>query len=230
LPPAPGRSMGLVVCHGFPNGPRGAATVGTTYPDLADRLARDARFVVLTFNFRGTGTSDGDFSVQGWLEDLRVAVADVGARDDVRGVWTAGFGHGATFAMCEAATDPNVRGVAAIASRASLGDWVRDPGGLVAQAREMGMIRTPGYPRDMGEWARQLRLLDAEAAARRLRDRSLLVVHGIDDTEVPVEAARDIADAAAPAAELRLVPGASHELRHDPRAIATLIGWLERQE
>jgi putative redox protein len=229
LPPAPGRAMGLVVCHGFPNGPRGAATVGTTYPDLADRLARDARFVVLTFNFRGTGTSDGDFSVQGWLDDLRAAVADVGARTDVRGVWTAGFGHGATFAMCEAAGDPNVRGVAAIASRASLGDWVRDPSGLVAQAREMGMIRTPGYPRDMGEWGRELRLLDAEAAARQLRDRSFLVVHGVDDTEVPVETARDVADAAAPAAELRLVPGAGHELRHDPRAIATLIGWLERQ-
>jgi putative redox protein len=121
-----------------------------------------------------------------------------------------------------------VRGVAAIALRAGLGDWVRDPGGLLAQAREMGMVRTPGFPRDMGEWSRELRLLDAATAARRLRDRPLLVVHGVDDTEVPVDSARDVADAA-PACELRLVPGAGHELRHDPRAIATLLGWLERQ-
>jgi putative redox protein len=30
-------------------------------------------------------------------------------------------------------------------------------------------------------------------------------------------------------AELRLIPGAGHSLRHDPRAIAVLLGWLDRQ-
>jgi hypothetical protein len=25
------------------------------------------------------------------------------------------------------------------------------------------------------------------------------------------------------------VPGAGHRLRHDPRAIAVLLGWLDRQ-
>src|SRR5215471_7276859 len=117
VPPPPGRTRGLVVCHGFPNGPRGAATVGTTYPDLADRLARDSGFVVLTFNFRGTGTSDGDFSVRGWLDDLDAAVDDLGARADVRTVWTAGFGHGATFALCHAAGREDVGGVGAVAAR-----------------------------------------------------------------------------------------------------------------
>ena len=31
------------------------------------------------------------------------------------------------------------------------------------------------------------------------------------------------------AAELRLIPGAGHRLRHDPRAVAVLLGWLDRQ-
>jgi hypothetical protein len=35
--------------------------------------------------------------------------------------------------------------------------------------------------------------------------------------------------AATPLAELRLVQAAGHRLRHDPRAIATLLGWLGRQ-
>ena len=48
----------------FPNPPRGAATVGTTYPDLADHIANEAGWTVLTFNFRGTGTSEGDFSAR----------------------------------------------------------------------------------------------------------------------------------------------------------------------
>ena len=30
-------------------------------------------------------------------------------------------------------------------------------------------------------------------------------------------------------AELRLLQGAGHRLRHDPRAVAILIGWLDRQ-
>ena len=38
-PPLP--SLGLVLCHGLPNPPRGAATVGTTYPDLADHIPVD---------------------------------------------------------------------------------------------------------------------------------------------------------------------------------------------
>jgi putative redox protein len=81
----------------------------------------------------------------------------------------------------------------------------------------------------MATWARELRLLDAPLAAGRLRARSLLVIHGVDDTEVPVDAAREIAEARGPEVELRLIAGGGHELRHDPRAIATLLGWLERQ-
>jgi len=31
------------------------------------------------------------------------------------------------------------------------------------------------------------------------------------------------------AADLRIVDGGGHQLRHDPRAVATLLGWLDRQ-
>ncbi len=80
-PGTPTPSLGLVLCHGLPNPPRGAATVGTTYPDLADHIAAEAGWIVLTFNFRGTGMSDGDFSARGWLDDLRSAVRTLrGAR------------------------------------------------------------------------------------------------------------------------------------------------------
>jgi citrate synthase len=30
-------------------------------------------------------------------------------------------------------------------------------------------------------------------------------------------------------AEIQVIPGAGHRLRHDPRAIAVLLGWLDRQ-
>jgi putative redox protein len=38
-----------------------------------------------------------------------------------------------------------------------------------------------------------------------------------------------LVDAAGPTAELRVVHAAGHRLRHDPRAIAALLGWLDRQ-
>ena len=67
----------------------------------------------------------------------------------------------------------------------------------------------------------------AEAAAR-LAPRPLMVVHGSEDDSVPVFDARALADAHG-AADLRIVQGARHHLRHDPRAIAVLLGWLDRQ-
>jgi fermentation-respiration switch protein FrsA (DUF1100 family) len=229
VPPPPARTLGLVLCHGLPNGPRGASAVGNTYPDLADRIAGETGWHVLTFNFRGTGTSEGDFSARGWLDDLRAAVRVLDARDDVRGVWTAGFGHGGTFAVCEAAEDPLVRGVATIAGPSTLLDWARDPGQLMDRARDMGMIHSPDFPRDRSAWVREVARMDAVDAAKRFNGRPLLVLHGVDDAEVPVAEARALVDAGGADAELRLVHGAGHGLRHDPRAIATLLGWLERQ-
>ena len=35
-------------------------------------------------------------------------------------------------------------------------------------------------------------------------------------------------DAAEGVAELRVIPTAGHRLRHDPRAVALLMGWLQR--
>jgi hypothetical protein len=39
-----------------------------------------------------------------------------------------------------------------------------------------------------------------------------------------------LADAAEGYAELRVVAMAGSRLRHDPRAIALLLGWLQRHE
>jgi hypothetical protein len=38
-----------------------------------------------------------------------------------------------------------------------------------------------------------------------------------------------LADAADGEVELRILAAAGHRLRHDPRAIAVLLGWLDRQ-
>ncbi len=226
-PAGSGRYPGAVLCHGFPSGPRGAATSAATYPELADRVARDAGWTALAFNFRGTGTSEGDFSISGWITDLRAAVGVLA--EQATGVWVVGSGEGGTLAVCEAAADDRVRGVATLAAPVSLREWTRDPARLIAHARRIGMMHTPGYPDDPGAWGREVTGLDPRAAARALAPRPLLVLHGSADELVPPSEARTLAEAAGPAAELRLVHAASHRLRHDPRAVAVLLGWLVRQ-
>jgi putative redox protein len=92
----------------------------------------------------------------------------------------------------------------------------------------MGVLRTPGAPADMAAWSREIAEVDAVAAAGKLAPRPLLVLHGSDDDVAPLDDARLLADAHGDA-ELRIVATAGRRLRHDPRAIASLLGWLDRQ-
>ncbi|HZJ25946.1 MAG TPA: alpha/beta fold hydrolase [Acidimicrobiia bacterium] len=228
-PPGTTAVPGLVLCHGFPSGPRGSAASGLTYPELADRLARDAGWAVLTFNFRGTGASAGDFSIGGWLADQRAAVNQLAAREDVSGVWLVGSSLGGALGVQTAADDQRVRGLATLAAPAVLRRWAREPARFLEHARSLGVFRTPGFPPTPAAWAREIAEVDTVGAARAIPPRPLLVLHGSEDGQVPVEEAREIAEAADGSAELRIVYAAGHGLRHDPRAIAALLGWLDRQ-
>jgi fermentation-respiration switch protein FrsA (DUF1100 family) len=223
------RVPGLVLCHGFPSQARGAAIAGATYPELADRIARDVGWAVLTFNFRGAGVSEGDFSINGWMADLRHAFDWMQARPDVSAVSICGAGTGGALAVCETARNPRVHGLATMAAPSSLLDWARDPGRLLHHARSIGLIKTTGFPADYQAWIRPLTQLDPVASARLLGRRPFMLLHGADDSVVPVSEARALAHGAGSAAELHVIHAAGHELRHDPRAVAALLGWLDRQ-
>jgi putative redox protein len=228
-PPGVHRVPGLLVLPGFPRGPGGAATVGNTYASLVDRIAREAGWAALTFTMRGTGPSEGDFSIEGWLADVRAALDALLARSDVTFACLAGFRLGGTLAIVTAAHDERVRGLATFAAPASLRTWVRDPQWFLEYARRTGVLRTSDFPPDPAAWIRAIANLDVVAAARRITPRPWLLVHGTDDDVVPVADARTLADAGGDCVELRVVAHAPHRLRHDPRAIAALLGWLDRQ-
>ena len=228
-PPAPGPVPGLVLCHGFPAGPGGAATSGQTYPQLAEHLAAETGWAVLTFNFRGTGTSEGNFSLAGWLDDLRAAIDHLLAAGDISGVWLAGSSTGGALALCQAGEDERVRGVATLSARADFHAWATDPAGFLAHARSIGVIRDKRFPADPEAWGRELWEIRPTALIAKIPPRPILLVHGALDETVPLEDARVLADAAGDAVELRVLGEAGHRLRHDPRAVALLMGWMERQ-
>jgi putative redox protein len=223
-----GRRRGLVLAHGFPTGPRWSESSGRTYPEFADRLAADADWTVLAFNFRGTGESEGDFSMAGWLRDLQAAIAYLRDQGGVDGVWLAGFRTGGALAICAAADDPDVRGVATFGSPADFDDWAAEPRRFLQTARDLGVVRTAGFPPDVAAWAQELKETRAIGCVDQLAPRPLMIVHGSIDDVVSISDARALADSAE-SSELRIITGAGHRLRHDPRAVAVLLGWLDRQ-
>jgi pimeloyl-ACP methyl ester carboxylesterase len=224
------RRPGLVLCHGFPLSPsQQAGHPGRGYIDLADRIAADTGWHVLTFSFRGTGRSEGNFSVAGWLSDLEAAAAHLGGVPGVDGVWLCGFAAGGALALCVAGEDPEIRGVAAMSAPADFSDRASDARRFVAQARQVGAIRDKEFPPDLDAWARELREVRPLSMIGKIPPRPILLVHGAADEVVPLIDARALADAAEGHVQLKVLAGAGHRLRHDPRAVAMLLGWIDRQ-
>jgi pimeloyl-ACP methyl ester carboxylesterase len=219
---------GLILCHGFPAGPGGAATSAQTYPAFADRLSSETGWVVLTFNFRGTGTSEGNFALSGWLTDLDAATERL-LEEGVSGVWIAGSSTGGALAIWHAAKDPRIKGVAALAAPATFDVWAAHPRRFLEHARQMGVIPDGTFPPDLDAWVRDLTEIRPLEVIGDIPPRPLLLMHGTDDDTVPLQDAHTLATAADNRVELRLIYGAGHRLRHDPRAVAFLLGWMERQ-
>lgn len=219
----------VVLCHGFPLGAQAAESTGNNLPALADRLAAESGRCVVAGCFRGVGPSEGDFSLAGWRDDLGALVAHGSGLVAGGGAWVVGFGTGGALALSLAADDARVRGMASFGSPATFDDWAQDAAGMLEFSRHVGVVRTPEFPDDLARWAEGFTTISPAAACAALRPRPVLVVHGVDDDEVPVSDARLLADTVGSSAELRVIGGAGHRLRADPRAIALLVGWLERR-
>ena len=84
----------VVLVHGYPSDVSATAVAAAAIPELADRIAGEMGWVAMAVALRGCGESEGDFSLGGWLDDLRASVAHLRADDSVSGVWLVGFGTG----------------------------------------------------------------------------------------------------------------------------------------
>ncbi len=212
--------------HGFPSGQIPASRMGSDLTELGQRLG-ELGWTVLIPRFRGCGTSGGDFSLGAWLGDAQTARAALADQSGTAEACVVGFGTGAAIAIELGASDPTIGAVATLSCPADFSLWAAHPDRLLQHARESGVVSTPGFPTNMADWRTELSAFKSDAAAARMSDRPLLVIHGTDDERVPQVEARLIADAHG-GADLRVLRGADHQLRHDPRAVALLVGWLER--
>ncbi|MEY2474087.1 MAG: uncharacterized protein QOK28_3416 [Actinomycetota bacterium] len=232
LPPGAERgTAALVLCHGFPSPPRGARASGEGYAELAEFVADETGAAVLTFTFRGCGTSAGDFSLSGWIDDLGVAVDWLTKTRNVVEVGVAGFSAGGAVAFCRAARDERISSVAGFAVPATFDDWSNEPRKFLDSCRALGVIRDKAFPADVAAWAQEFVADNAQRAAANMGKRPVMLVQGSDDDAVAPQDARLIEAAITQQhgeVEVRMLAGAGHRLRHDPRAIAVLVGWASR--
>ena len=228
-PPAgvPRRGALLVFCHGLPSGaPPVPGDPG--YAGLIERFA-DAGYPGLFFNFRGTGESEGDFSLVGWTRDL-AALLDVLESDrepSHEKVVIVASSAGALVSLRVASGDTRIAGIASLAAPADFG-FVESvsPGMLVEHFRNVGVIRDPEFPADPADWHREFASVVAEKRIVAIAPRPVLLLHGGKDETVPVEHAGRLHAAAGAGCELHVLPDAGHRLRREPEALARIDKWL----
>ena len=148
---------GVLLVHGFPEGPGGGANSATTLPELAKRISSEMGFVSMAPLLRGTGDSEGCFSLSGWLADVRQAITELKNHPRVDKVWLVGFGSGGAMCICAAAEEPEVKGVGSLAAPADWSAWAASPKRLLIHARRAGVIPDPTFPDDFDSWSAELK-------------------------------------------------------------------------
>lgn len=169
-----------------------------------------AGFNVIAFDCRGRGESDRGRTSVGYYEMMDIRAARNFARHQIANarIGLLGYSMGAALAIQLAAEDPRIRAVVADSSFASLGDMIADyysrrflPGQLIASLAAFWNQLIYGW---------SIAEVSPQAEAAELGPRPLLVIHGADDSVVPLDHALRVHEAAGENSQLWVAEDADH--------------------
>ena len=230
LPEGAAKYPALCICHGIPSG-KPADPNDKGYPDLADRFCR-AGFVILIFNFRGTGLSGGNFDMMGWVHDLRGAIDYLHSCSQVdrSRIYLMGFSGGAAASAYVAAHDARVARLVLCACPAEFRRIVteRKADFSIDRFRQIGLIRDKDFPPSLDDWANSFRDITPLNWIDRIAPRPLLMLQGKDDDLIEEEQAWRLYEKAGEPKEIAIVAGAGHKLRLSGQAMEIALAWLKR--
>lgn len=217
----------VALLHGIPSAaPPDPGDDG--YPGLARRLA-ERGFAAAWADMRAVRASQGFFSLEGWVRDVRAIVDAARAVEGVPAapVVLVGCSAGGVVAAEAVRRGAPCDALALLASPAVWVTFTSDPAEALRRITEdAGLAVAPEVLKDPGPWAAEFRTVTAEGALAKLSV-PVLILHGTADDVVPVDHAGRLAERCSKA-ELRIVEGASHQLRRDERALEELFAWLDR--
>lgn len=225
VPPEP---RGIVVLlHGIPSSaPPDPDDEG--YPGLARQFS-DRGWAAAWAEMRGVRSSQGHFSIEGWVRDARAIVDAARTLEGAQGLSLALVGSSAGGCVSVEATKRGapVDALALLAAPAAWVSFAGDPASAVRRiTEEAGMPLAKETLADPTAWAAEFETVVTESSIVDVKVPTL-VVHGTADDVVPVDHATRISDRARKV-ELKIIEGAEHQLRRDERAIAAVLDWLDR--
>ena len=213
--------------HGIPSiAPPDESDTG--YPGLARDFAGRG-WAAVWANMRAVRGSPGWFSIEGWVRDARAIVDAARALPggDSRQLALVGSSAGGAVSVEAIARGAPVDALVLLASPAVWGSFASSAGaGLARITDEAGMALEPAVLEDPSEWLAEFDRVTPERSIGSVRVPTL-IVHGTADEVVPVDHARRLADNAR-SADVRIVEGASHQLRRDPMVMDMVDDWLTR--
>jgi uncharacterized protein len=228
IPSENGPCPALCICHGIPATPYNPGDSG--YAVLAQTFCA-AGFITLTFNFRGTGKSQGDLDMLGWSRDLQAAIDFLynHKKTDKTHLGLLGFSGGAAVSVYVTAHDPRVSSLVACACPAdfSLLTDMENVIPTIDHFRQIGVIRDKQFPPSIKEWLNGFNVISPINWIDRISPRPLLLVHGTADETVSSEQAHILYQRAKKPKELAIISGGKHRLRLEEEAMTTVMDWLK---
>ncbi len=217
----------VCICHGIPA--RIPDPTDRGYPILAETICKGG-FAAMIFNFRGAGLSSGDFDVPGWLDDLNAVLEHLFNLPEIdqKQVHLLGFSAGAAASICVAAEDKRIKSVISCSSpdRFTIVNEA-NAAGVISGYREIGIIKDPAFPLSVKEWAARFSQVKPVDCISKISPRPVFIVQGDADDIVPVNRAYNLYKAAVEPKKLLILPGGTHRLRTDERAVTAIKDWLK---
>ena len=230
LPCGQSKYPAVCVCHGIPA--RSPDPTSNGYPILAEKICQEG-FAVLIFNFRGTGTSEGNFDISGWTKDLESAINYLWELPEVdkSRLSLLSFSGGAAVSIYVASMDKRVSSVASCACPAEFVFLTRgdNPQAIIDRFRNIGIIRDNDFPASTKAWLNGFKLVNPIEHISGIAPRPLLLVHGSDDETVAISHARRLYAKAKEPRQLVIIGGGRHRLRQNDEAMSVAINWLKLQ-
>ncbi len=226
LPQSNPRLM-VCICHGIPADLPNPSDEG--YAPLARRLLSEG-FAAFTFNFRGTGASEGNLDIMGWTRDLKGVVDYLTSlRATFSRLVLLGFSAGGAVSIHVASQDQRVGAVAACASPAEFfpTEKFKDLDALLEHFRRIGAIRDEDFPPSKEEWLKGFEEIRPIKYIAGISPRPLLLVHGTEDEVVDISHVHRLYAEAGEPKKLAIIEGAGHRLKGEEKAIEAIVSWLK---
>ena len=228
LPEEGGPSPALCICHGIPSG-KPADPADRGYPHLAEQFCSSG-FITAIFNFRGTGTSGGNFDMMGWGRDIETVLDFLYSRSEVdrSRLCLMGFSGGAAASAYVAAHDRRVTKTVLCACPAEFRGFIspRRSDFSIDHFRQIGLIRDEKFPHSLDDWLDNFREITPIKWIDQISPRPVLILQGENDDLVEASQAWRLYEKAKEPKLITIIGGAGHKLRLSDKAMHVALEWL----